>query len=723
MKLAIYGKGGIGKSTIAANVSAALAEKGRRVLQIGCDPKHDSTRLLLGGRVPTTVLQYIKTVLPDERRPGDIVYRGFGNVACVEAGGPEPGVGCAGRGIITAFELLEDLGVRSDLFDITLYDVLGDVVCGGFAVPIRNEYADAVYIVTSGEFLSIYAANNILRGIRNFTGTGNRIAGIIYNERGGPGEDERVRHFSDAVHLPVVARIPRSELFARAEKEGCTVIERYPGTAEAAIFHTLADHAERIMRGDSGLLYPALPLSDEDLERIVLLREDVRPVNKFVIPGGEKTDRRCISSSVKNRRPLIGCAFAGAVSVTAQFADAATVMHCPRSCALMIHEKLLDTEQLSTIRFGHPYRAGLTERLVTTDMTDEDFIFGGEKKLQDALESAIRRGYRTLFLVTACPPGIIGDDIGKVIAAVTEHNPGVCIIPLKVDGNIAGDFVQGVMDAYSAATTLIAPVASGTGNRSVNIIAEKWLAENAERNAAAVRDLLGRLGISVNCRFLIRTDTVSIRRFNDASLNLPADRDDTLESIRTMIAAVSDIPFLDRPLPSGFTETGEWLLAVARVFGEEEKAREIIAEEEVGYRRSIGKLRPELEGKTILISTYPKSLDWIGDLAADLGMVILKVGLTYSPFSESFTSRYADRFPVVHHYTVGMRSDDIRTLRPDLVLYTYPGLRPEDRARGAHIPYCPGFGFHAGVERAAQWARLMKIPATEGWKNDGEGLR
>jgi nitrogenase iron protein NifH len=144
IKIAVYGKGGIGKSTISANVSAALSEKGQRVLQIGCDPKYDSTRLLLGGKIPVTVLQYIKSVLPDARRPEDIVFRGYGDVACVEAGGPEPGVGCAGRGIITTFDLLDDLGIRSSLFDITLYDVLGDVVCGGFAVPIRKEYAGAV---------------------------------------------------------------------------------------------------------------------------------------------------------------------------------------------------------------------------------------------------------------------------------------------------------------------------------------------------------------------------------------------------------------------------------------------------------------------------------------------------------------------------------------------------------------------------------------------------
>ncbi|MDD5187675.1 MAG: nitrogenase component 1 [Methanoregula sp.] len=723
IKIAIYGKGGIGKSTISANLSAALSENGHRILQIGCDPKHDSTRLLLGGRIPTTVLQYIKTVLPAERRPEDIVYQGYGNVACVEAGGPEPGVGCAGRGILTAFETLEDLGVRSSLFDITLYDVLGDVVCGGFAVPIRHEYADAVYIITSGEYLSLYAANNILRGIRNFTETKDRVAGLIYNARNIPEENERVTRFADAVHLPVVAHVPRSGVFARAEKDGCTLIERYPEAPEAALFRALAGHAERIRSEEPGVLYPALPLSDEDLERIVLSREDTHPKNKFVfLPDRENPVGKCISPSVKNKRPLFGCAFAGAVSVTAQISDAVTVMHCPRSCALMIYEKLLVTEEHSALRYGYPYKAGMAARLVTTDMTDEDFIFGGEKKLSDTLVSVIRGGCRTIFIVTACPPGITGDDIGKVREAVLADNPDVRIVPVRVDGNLVGDGLQGRMDAHRAVTSLIAPGTSRKTERSVNIIAEKWGAANIENDMEAVRALLERLSIAINCRFLGSTDSGSLLRFNDASLNLPTERDETLKSIKKMLAPVSDVPFFDQPLPTGFNETKNWLLAIAQVFGEEEKARQIISFEEVTYRKRIADLRPELEGKTLLISTYPRSFDWICDLAVDLGMTILKAGITYSPFVESFVSRYAGRFPVVQDYTVELRSEDIRVLQPDLLLFTYPALKTSDRVKSAPIPFCPGIGFSAGVEQAERWIRLIRHSHTEGWKADGEGL-
>ena len=222
-RIAVYGKGGIGKSTVSSNLTAALSDMGVKVMQIGCDPKHDSTRALMGGREQTTVLDYLKQVSPDKRSLDGIVSEGYKECLCVEAGGPEPGIGCAGRGIITAFDLLSDLGASEIETDLILYDVLGDVVCGGFAVPMRNGYADTVYIVTSGEYMSIYAANNILRGTSNYDP--DRIGGLIFNSRGDPEEKERVRLFSEAVGIPIVATIERSQIFMDAEKAGATVVE------------------------------------------------------------------------------------------------------------------------------------------------------------------------------------------------------------------------------------------------------------------------------------------------------------------------------------------------------------------------------------------------------------------------------------------------------------------------------------------------------------------
>lgn len=724
IRIAVYGKGGIGKSTISANVSAALAQKGLKVLQVGCDPKHDSTRLLIGGSIPATVLDYIKEILPEERQLEDIVFSGYGGVACVEAGGPEPGVGCAGRGVITTFELLRELGLRPEYFDVSIYDVLGDVVCGGFAVPVRGEYADVVFIVTSGEYLSLYAANNILRGIKNFTETTSKVAGIIYNARGLEEEEDRVMRFARAVSLPVIAQIPRSETFADAEKQGCTIIEKYPGSAEAEIIRKIADHIERLINDRTGSLYPALPLDEKKLESIVLQRKDSADVKRFDVSvlKAPADQVNVTSPSVKNRRPLIGCAFGGAVSVAAQITDAAIVMHCPRSCLLMICEKLFDREQHSAQIYGHTYNAEFMKRFFSTDMTDEDFIFGGEKKLKETIESSISRGYKHIFIVTACPPGIIGDNIGGVVSAMLEKYPGVNLIPVEVDGNLKGDFAQGIMETYRTVAGIIRDCGETEKDRSVNIIAEKWLATNDEASMDAIEKLLKRLDISINSRFLSRVPFSSLENFSRAALNLPADAEDTSVSIKKLLSAASDVPFFDKSLPTGFRESEEWLLGVAGLFNEEEAAKRIIAEEKEEYYRKIEALKPHFEGKRVLITSYPKSVDWICDLANDLNLDILKIGLTYSPVSESFTSRYERRIEIERDYPLEKRTEDINSLKPDLVLHTYPRLRPADKARGVQIPYCPGFGFHAAVDQAEDWSRLMKVPAIEGWRKDGEAV-
>ena len=227
LKIAIYGKGGIGKSTVTSNLAAAFACFGKKVIQIGCDPKADSTLNLLGGHLLKPVMNYMSEKDEEPESIEDISKTGFGGVLCIETGGPTPGLGYAGRGIVATFSLLEDLGLF-DIYkpDVVLYDVLGDVVCGGFAAPIREGYAKDVIIVTSGEKMSLYAADNIYRAVQNFEDRSYaRMRGIIFNRRNIPGEEDKVKAFASERSLSIIGDIPRNDDISRFEEEGCTVIE------------------------------------------------------------------------------------------------------------------------------------------------------------------------------------------------------------------------------------------------------------------------------------------------------------------------------------------------------------------------------------------------------------------------------------------------------------------------------------------------------------------
>lgn len=227
-QIAIYGKDGIGKSTTTQNLTAGLCEHGKKVMVVGCDPKADSTRLLLGGLAQKTVLNTIRDEGEDIELDR-IMREGYGGTRCVESDGLEPGVGCAGRGIITSINMLENLGTYTDDLDYVFYDVLGDVVCGGFAMPIREGKAKEIYIVASGEMMALYAASNIAKDIKQYAKTGGvRLGGIICNSRNVDREHDLLRAFSKELGTQLLYFVPRDNIVQRAEINKKTVIEYKP---------------------------------------------------------------------------------------------------------------------------------------------------------------------------------------------------------------------------------------------------------------------------------------------------------------------------------------------------------------------------------------------------------------------------------------------------------------------------------------------------------------
>ena len=252
IKIAIYGKGGIGKSTVCCNAAELLSARGLRVMQIGCDPKADSTAMhFQGERIPT--------VLGCEREKGgavtldDIVRVSKTGVICAEAGGPLPGTGCAGRGILNALELLGRLGAYEQYRpDLVLYDVLGDVVCGGFAGPMRKGCADSVFVVTSGENMSRYAAANIMTAVTQFRSRGYaQLGGILLNRRGVPDEDAQTEALAAEFGTHITAALDRCAEYAEAEQRRMTVASAFPQSAAAAQLRTLA---ERLLEDAGGRL-------------------------------------------------------------------------------------------------------------------------------------------------------------------------------------------------------------------------------------------------------------------------------------------------------------------------------------------------------------------------------------------------------------------------------------------------------------------------------------
>jgi len=266
-QIAIYGKGGIGKSTTTQNTVAGLVALGKKVMIVGCDPKSDSTRLMLHAKAQNTVMDLIRergTVEDLELK--DVMKVGYGGVKCVESGGPEPGVGCAGRGVITAINFLEAEGAYTPDLDFVFYDVLGDVVCGGFAMPIRENKAQEIYIVCSGEMMAMYAANNIAKGILKYAAAGKvRLAGLICNSRNTDKESELIEALARRLGTQMIHFVPRDNEVQRAELRRMTVIEYSPEHKQAGEYRSLA---QKII--DNKMMVVPKPLAMEELEELLM---------------------------------------------------------------------------------------------------------------------------------------------------------------------------------------------------------------------------------------------------------------------------------------------------------------------------------------------------------------------------------------------------------------------------------------------------------------------
>ena len=696
LQIAIYGKGGIGKSTVSSNISYIASKRGFKVLQIGCDPKHDSTRNLLGGMEQHTVLQCINSEDLNRLCLEDLLINSPCGADCIECGGPEPGIGCAGRGIITAMNELKRLGLRKEEYDVILYDVLGDVVCGGFAVPLRKEYADVVYLVTSGEFMAVYAANNILRGIKNHSEDRPRVGGLILNCRGMEDEKELVERFSNAVGVPVICTIPRDVHFALAEKEGKTVSEMFSDSSPAIQFNKLVDNIDGQINGRSEL-YHANPLTDEELDMLL---------------KGKEVLRKCRLNQTHNdirKSDGEACAARAAAMSLCGIKNLKIVIHGPRACGYNMCN-IRDVHLLSDVKTNPYLDVTFTDNMLCTDMDDNDSIFGGIKKLEKVLKQLCDDGDCNIAIVTACIPGIIGDDVSSCIERFKRQYDGLTILDVRTDGNLAGSAFTGirmVRESLLSLTDMDVQPAKGY----VNVISSTGL--NSSQDRQRVDELLSCLGYRLNMVMFNGCSIDEVRNCRKAEFCLPMSRRDLLPQNRKSIEE-KGMRVLDNIIPCGVVDTKEWL----KNFESPEnrnKVQQFIQGKESEYRQKVEKSKEVLQGKKIfLISWLDRPLDWIADSLKDSGAIVIGATSLGPIPGKPFHSRRHDDVSVLDGSDGSRLLDEIASLEPDLVLGSFRG-EGLNRFRNGPIP--PGsISFDASINLLDHVCNLMRTPLKTTWR-------
>ena len=603
--LAIYGKGGIGKSTISANISYVLSSDGSTVLHVGCDPKHDSTRLLTHG-IP------IRTFSSDVT--ADPIVSGINDISCVECGGAEPGKGCAGKGMEMLFSK-----IAGTVADFRVFDVLGDVVCGGFSLPARKGNSDGVIIVTSGEFMSIFAANNILRGLENIN-PGESVIGLAFNRRGDPGEEAIVHRFADAVGLPIVCDIPRSDLFREAEARGEVLCSIMPDSEEA---RRLAALAEMIRSGPRRYRPKALPesamsalaagrpITEEDLNGCCRKKE-----LKF---DGYDSERNL---TYTGEMVMPACTSHGAVDAGMKVRDAAVILHGPRNCAY-----LMEFAYLRRSLYGVSEREGMPPEpgLYSTGLDAEGAFKDTDKIIEDAILRAKADGYRHMFLVNSCSAEIMATDPIRVAARMREKLD-VDVIPVSPDETFLSSKFGGTFGLLDALIMRMKPrdVEKGT----INLIARSFFGLGKDRVIDSLQEIVSTLGLRVRFCFPDFCTLSQIEDFCAAEYDIQIGFSKFTRRVCERLSEVTGRRLaMEVELPIGISECIEWVRGLAeydpKLSPRLPEAERILNEK---YKGIIDGFRPYVEGKKVVIyCVMVRNLKWYVDALKDMGADIRAV--------------------------------------------------------------------------------------------------
>ena len=606
-RLAVYGKGGVGKSAVSSNLSYLLSLRGHKVLHIGCDPKHDSTRLLTGGVPQRTFLDCMV------EKEGSAVQEGENGISCVECGGAEPGIGCAGKGMTAMFSYMEDHTPEGT--DIRVCDVLGDVVCGGFSVPMRRNNVDGILIVVSEEFMALYAANNILRGIANLNGTP-CVLGLILNSRD-PQDRARAESFSAASGVPIIAEISRSSLFSRAEAAGRALCALFPDSEPAHQLNALADAAERAMAGElKGV--KASPLSDRAMTQIAA----GQPVTDTSGAGTRKTcgfdsydSERGIS--YRGRFVMPACTSHGAFELLSGIGDAAVVMHGPRNCAFLDEYAWERETYWTSFSRGGPRACNI----YSSGLDGLSSFAGDAEALRNAVMRAYADGFRWIFVVRTCASEILGSDLQSIIDDMHLEDAHVIVIPSD------RKFLGSKWGCFGGAAGVLADLVDWDREPVPGTAAMLGMggsmASTAEGRAELDR-VLGAFGLRRAAGFTDTARMEDILSVSEAQYLLQVEPRGLYSKIAGAVKEhreVRTVPFMH-----GMRGLEGWVKALSEMTGKAGEGEAFLAAERKRYEEGLSRLRPKAAGKRALI--YSRSdfdLDWHIDVLQDLGMEAAEV--------------------------------------------------------------------------------------------------
>lgn len=662
-KIAIFGKGGIGKSTFSSNLAAAYARRGLRVLLVGCDPKHDTTLALTEGAPIRTAVEHSAFMDSGGGSAEGLVVRGRLGVDCVEAGGPEPGIGCAGRGISRMIEILEEAGfLRGDRYDVALFDVLGDVVCGGFAAPLREGMADKVVIVTSEELMSLYAANNVARAVRNYSANGSSLIGLAANLRDPDADREAVSRFAALIGTRVLGWLTRDAAVRRAEYARTTAVESAPSSDFARRVEALAGEllaapaapppsplgderfaalSRRAFRDDG-----AAPAAPARTKKAPLARKTLAARPAPAADGGTELEDALRAEASVPREAGESAAQWGANDQWRLFfcdresrrneraglelqAPVLQVWHQDLECSYAGPQ--WDLREPSFFRFPwlrrgaegpreeggeHGENARMPQPRMT-DLRDQDVIGGGEAKLREALEEGLAGSpeIEAVVVQSTCVPTVIGDDVPKTLRRFAA-TAGVPLIDSNAAANRRVDAGRLILERLRAEPGYgKEPVVPG----SVNLVGFPEGEAMSELCA-----LLERSGVGINARAMPRLDLAAARRLPRAAAQvfLPHAAYEAVYAavFRSLPAAAHEFP-----APFGVEGSRRWLSSVAGLFGRAAEAEAAFDEAFAARRERWDERRSQAAGRRLAFVADRESLPRLSDARLFWGVPVLRV--------------------------------------------------------------------------------------------------